>query len=259
MCRLTVLPSSSKYLRLQRTPSGPPAKAKHLQMEAAGSCQENVGPCGPRGQEPRKQEGWWEAAPPTHTLHSQRTLRLKGSVRGRHGASSDLEESGASGVPRHSAKQTSDLSIRKRPLSPRVCGAPSMRFDPAWRELSLARGTPAERCTHRGRESGPGRARRARRWQTHVSRAAPRSRCRFSPLALQGPCVPLPGTRGPTFPEICSPYLCGVHGARKRPYVLPEIALGVGVRMGETLVSCFQVPSSSAPPPPCPARGGAGK
>lgn len=210
----------------------------------------NWGPCGPRGQQPRKQQGWWEAAPTTHTLHSQRTLRLKGSVPGRHGASSDLEGSGASGVPSHLAKQTSDLSIRKRPLSPRVCGAPSMRCEPAWRELSLARGTPAERCTHRGRESGLGRALRARRWQTLISRAAP--------LCAS------PGDQGSHIPRDLQPLLCRVHGARKRPYVLPEIALGVGVRMGETPVSCFQVeggdlPSSSAPAPSLPGKGRGGQ
>ena len=64
------------FTRLQRivqpaeNPLEPSTKAKHLQMEAAGSCQENVWSSRPRGQEPRQQEGWLNS-PDTHALHSQ--------------------------------------------------------------------------------------------------------------------------------------------------------------------------------------------
>lgn len=48
MCH-SVLPSSSEDFSLQRTPLEPSTKAKNLQMEAEGSCQENGGPSRPGG------------------------------------------------------------------------------------------------------------------------------------------------------------------------------------------------------------------
>lgn len=143
MRRLIVLPSSSEYFSLQRTPLESSTKAKHLQMGAAGSCQENVGPSRPSGQKPRKQEGWCEAAPNTHALHSQKTLRAmleqtRGQIRSRRvwGVLSATSLSEANASPR---------TVRRCPLSPRVCWVLSVRHDPAWKELNRTRGASIER------------------------------------------------------------------------------------------------------------------
>lgn len=249
---------SSKYLRLQRTPSGPPAKAKHLHTEAAGSCQEKRGSLRATWAGAKEAGRLVGSSPPTHTLHSQRTLRLKGSVQGRHEASSDLEGSGASGVPRHSAKQTSDLSIRKCPLSPRVCGAPSMRCDPAWRELSLAGGTPAERCTRQGRESGPGRARRSRRGRRTSAGRLPGADAALA----RWPCGdPVCLSRGPGVPHSqrsAAPTCAGSTEPERGLTCYQKLRFEFGVRMGKTPVSCFQVEGGDLPSffRPLPARQG---
>lgn len=62
--------SLQRIVQPAENPLEPSTKAKHLQMEAAGSGQENVRSSRPRGQEPRQQEGWLNS-PDTHALHSQ--------------------------------------------------------------------------------------------------------------------------------------------------------------------------------------------